>query len=161
MKFQPHGCMKKLLRKYTKNELNTVPVFNKNLPRAHTESELDVLGVPGKLVKYVIHSFKRKNWKKMIFLHTSCPNSNRPVFGLKEFFRINFLLISSKHVNFSFVNECIVFHWNVANIPNAWINSSKISLEILGIYNWVPISKQLQLNWLQIANKEKVALSSL
>jgi hypothetical protein len=22
----------------------------------------------------------------MIFLHTSCPNSNRPVFGLKEFY---------------------------------------------------------------------------
>jgi hypothetical protein len=25
------------------------------------ESELDVLGVHGKLVKYVVHSFKRKN----------------------------------------------------------------------------------------------------
>jgi hypothetical protein len=49
------------------------------------ESELGVLGVHGKLVKYVVHSFKRKNWKKNIFLHTSCPNSNRPVFGLKVF----------------------------------------------------------------------------
>jgi hypothetical protein len=28
---------------------------------------------------------KRKILKKIIFLHTSCPNSNRPVFGLKEF----------------------------------------------------------------------------
>jgi hypothetical protein len=44
-----------------------------------------VLGVHGKLVKYVVHSSKRKNWKKIIFLHTGCPNSNRPVFGLKEF----------------------------------------------------------------------------
>jgi hypothetical protein len=65
------------------NELNTC--FNKNLPRAHTESELGVLGVHGKLVKYVVHSFKRKKLKKIKNLHTSCPNSNRPVFGLKEF----------------------------------------------------------------------------
>jgi hypothetical protein len=34
--------------------------FNKNSPRAHTESELGVLGVHGKLVKYVVHSSKRK-----------------------------------------------------------------------------------------------------
>jgi hypothetical protein len=42
--------------KYRKNEL-----FNKNSPRAHTESELGVLGVHGKLVKYVDHLSKRKN----------------------------------------------------------------------------------------------------
>jgi hypothetical protein len=30
-------------------------VFNKNSPQAHTESELGMLGVRGKLVKYVIH----------------------------------------------------------------------------------------------------------
>jgi hypothetical protein len=36
-------------------------------------------------VKYVVQSSKRKNLKKIIFLLTSCPNSNRPVFGLKEF----------------------------------------------------------------------------
>jgi hypothetical protein len=35
-------------------------VFNKTSPRAHTESELDMLGVHGKLVKYVVRSFKRK-----------------------------------------------------------------------------------------------------
>jgi hypothetical protein len=66
-------------------KMSLIPVFNKNSPRAHTELDLDVLGVHGKLVKYVVHSFKRKNWKIYIFLHTSCPNSNRPVFGLKEF----------------------------------------------------------------------------
>jgi hypothetical protein len=66
-------------------KMNLILVFNKNSPRAHTESEMGVLGVHGKLVKYVVHSSKRKNWKKFIFLHTSCPNSNRPVFGLKEF----------------------------------------------------------------------------
>jgi hypothetical protein len=31
---------------------------------------LGMLGVHGKLVKYVVHSSKRKNWKKIIFLHT-------------------------------------------------------------------------------------------
>jgi hypothetical protein len=66
-------------------KMSLIPVFNKNSPRAHIESELDVLEVQRKLVKYVVHSFRRKNWKKIIFLHTSCPNSKRPVFGLKEF----------------------------------------------------------------------------
>jgi hypothetical protein len=67
-----------------RGKMSLIPVFNRNLPRAHTESELDVLGVLGKLVKYVVHSFKRKIWRKFIFLYTSCPNSNRPFFGLKE-----------------------------------------------------------------------------
>jgi hypothetical protein len=57
-------------------KMNLIPVFNKNSPRAHTELELDMLGVHGKLVKYVVHLSKRKNWKKINFLHTSCPNSN-------------------------------------------------------------------------------------
>jgi hypothetical protein len=42
-------------------KMSLIPVFNKNLPRAHTELELGVLGVHGKLVKYVVHSSKRKN----------------------------------------------------------------------------------------------------
>jgi hypothetical protein len=42
-------------------EMNLIPVLNKTSPQAHIELELDVLGVPGKLVKYVIHSSKRKN----------------------------------------------------------------------------------------------------
>jgi hypothetical protein len=37
-----------------------IPIFNKNLPRAHMELEFDMLGVDGKLVKYVVHSSKRK-----------------------------------------------------------------------------------------------------
>ena len=49
------------------------------------ELELGVLGVHRKLVKYVVHLSKRKNFKKIIFLDTSCPNSIRPIFGLKEF----------------------------------------------------------------------------
>jgi hypothetical protein len=64
--------------------MSLIFVFNKNSPQAHSELELGVLGVHGKLVKYVVHSSKRKNLKKIIFLHTSCPNSNRPVFGLTQ-----------------------------------------------------------------------------
>jgi hypothetical protein len=41
------------------------------------ELELGVLGVHGKLVKYVVHSSKRKKSYIYFFLHT--------VFGLKEF----------------------------------------------------------------------------
>jgi hypothetical protein len=41
--------------------MSLIHVFNKNSPRAHTELELGVLGVHGKLVKYVVHSSKRKN----------------------------------------------------------------------------------------------------
>jgi hypothetical protein len=48
--------MEELLRKYKKNELNTR--FQQNFT---TESKLDMLGVHGKLVKYVVHSSKRKN----------------------------------------------------------------------------------------------------
>jgi hypothetical protein len=40
--------------------MSLIPIFNKNSPQAHTESELDVLGVNGKLVKYLVHSSKRK-----------------------------------------------------------------------------------------------------
>jgi hypothetical protein len=74
-----------------KHLLSTLPfcpwaiLATKNSSRAHTESELDVLGVHGKLVKYVVHSSKRKNIRKIIFILTRCPNSNRLVFGLKEF----------------------------------------------------------------------------
>jgi hypothetical protein len=45
--------------------MSLIPIFNKNSPQAHTESELGVLGVHGKLVKYVVHSSKRKNLKKI------------------------------------------------------------------------------------------------
>jgi hypothetical protein len=45
--------------------MSLILVFNKNSPRAHTELELGVLGVHGKLVKYVVHLSKRKNRKKI------------------------------------------------------------------------------------------------
>jgi hypothetical protein len=49
--------------------MSLIPVFHKNSPQAHTESELDLLGVHGKLAKYVVHSSKRKNWKKYFSSH--------------------------------------------------------------------------------------------
>jgi hypothetical protein len=62
---QPLGsfCHMAACRSSSKNtgKMSLIPVFNKNSPRAHMESELDVLGVHGKLVKYVVHSSKRKN----------------------------------------------------------------------------------------------------
>jgi hypothetical protein len=42
-------------------KMSLIPIFNKNSPPAHTESKLDVLGIHGKLVKYVVQLSKRKN----------------------------------------------------------------------------------------------------
>jgi len=42
-------------------KISLIHVFNKNLPQAHTELELGVVGVHGKLAKYVVHLSKRKN----------------------------------------------------------------------------------------------------
>jgi hypothetical protein len=41
-------------------KMNIKLVLNKPSPRAHMESELDVLGVPGKLLKHVIHLSKKR-----------------------------------------------------------------------------------------------------
>jgi hypothetical protein len=47
-------------------KINLISILNKTSPQAHTELELDMLGVHGKLVKYVVHSFKRKILKKKL-----------------------------------------------------------------------------------------------
>jgi hypothetical protein len=63
--FQPLGSFSHMVacRSSSKNtrKMTLILVFNKTSPQAHTGSELDVLGVHGKLVKYVVHSSKRKN----------------------------------------------------------------------------------------------------
>jgi hypothetical protein len=56
-----------LLTKVVLNEHNTR--LNKTSPRAHMELELDVLGIPGKLVKYVVHLCKRKIEKNYFSSH--------------------------------------------------------------------------------------------
>jgi hypothetical protein len=46
-------------------KMNLKPVLNKTSPRAHMELELDVLGVSGKLLHYVVYSSKRKKLKNI------------------------------------------------------------------------------------------------
>jgi hypothetical protein len=56
------AAYRELLRKYWKNEkMKLKLILNKTSPWANMEWEFEVLGVPGKLVKYVVDSSKRKN----------------------------------------------------------------------------------------------------
>jgi hypothetical protein len=48
-------------------KMNLIPVLNKTSPQVHTELELDVLGVSGKLVKYVVHLSKKIEIKLFFF----------------------------------------------------------------------------------------------
>jgi hypothetical protein len=68
---QPLGSFSHMVacRSFLENtwKMSLILVFNKNLPQAHMELELGVLGVDGKLVKYVVHSSKIKNWKNLFF----------------------------------------------------------------------------------------------
>jgi hypothetical protein len=63
-------------------KMSLIPVFNKNSPQAHTESELDVLGVHEKLVKYVVHSFKRL--KKKYFSSQLTSFWSQGILGVKD-----------------------------------------------------------------------------
>jgi hypothetical protein len=56
--FWPDSCMQELLIRYRIRNLKSI--LNKTSPRVHMELELGVLGVLKKLVKYVVHSSKRK-----------------------------------------------------------------------------------------------------
>jgi hypothetical protein len=60
--------------------MSLIPIFNKNSPWAHTESEFDVLGVHGKLVKYVVHSSKRKKIEKIYFSSHKLPKQQSTSF---------------------------------------------------------------------------------
>jgi hypothetical protein len=68
-------------------KMSLIPVFNKNLARAHTESELDVLGVHKKLVKYVVHSSRRKNSKKIKNFFTQAAQTTIDQFLVSRNFR--------------------------------------------------------------------------
>jgi hypothetical protein len=48
-------------------KMNLILVLNNTLSLAHTKLELDMLGVLGKLVKYVVYLSKRKNCIKNYF----------------------------------------------------------------------------------------------
>jgi hypothetical protein len=57
-------------------KMNLQPILNKNLPWVHRELELDVLGVAGKLVNYVVHLSKRKNLKRTYFASHKVPKQH-------------------------------------------------------------------------------------
>jgi hypothetical protein len=83
-------------------KISLIPVFNKTSSRAHTESELDVLGVHGKLVKYVVYSSKRKKLKKNYFSSHKLPKQqstnfwSQGILGAKTHFEQNFTTSSYK-----------------------------------------------------------------
>jgi hypothetical protein len=66
--------------------MNLKSILNKTLLRAHTELELDVLGIPGKLVKYVVHLSKRK-FKNKIFFFTQASQTAINQFSVLRNFR--------------------------------------------------------------------------
>jgi hypothetical protein len=68
-------------------KMSLIPIFNKNSPHAHTESEFDVLGVQGKLVKYVVHLSKKiKYFSSHKLPKQQSTNSwSQEILGVKEF----------------------------------------------------------------------------
>jgi hypothetical protein len=50
-------------------KMNFIPILNKTSPRAHIESELNMLSISGKLVKYVVHRPKEKVEKNYFSSH--------------------------------------------------------------------------------------------
>jgi hypothetical protein len=67
-------------------KMSLIPIFNKNSPQAHMESELDVLGVRGKLVKYVFTCLKEK-FEKNIFFFTQAAQTAIDQFLVSRNFR--------------------------------------------------------------------------
>jgi hypothetical protein len=67
-------------------KMSLIPIFNKNSPRAHMKLELDVRDVHGKLVKYVVHSSKRKI-EKILFSVTQVAQTRIDQFLVPKNFR--------------------------------------------------------------------------
>jgi hypothetical protein len=65
------------------------PVLNKTSSRAHMESELDVLGVHGKLVKCVVYLSKRKKMKKNYFSFHKLPKQQLTSFWSQGILGVN------------------------------------------------------------------------
>jgi hypothetical protein len=80
--------------------MSLILVFNKNLPRGHTKSELDVLGVHGKLVKYVVHSSKRKNGKKNYFSSHKLPKQQSTSFWSQGILGVKLFQVDDMFKNF-------------------------------------------------------------
>jgi hypothetical protein len=77
--------------------MNLQPILNKTSPWAHMESELDMLGVARKLVKYVAYLSNRNNWEKEFKkILTSCLNSKGEVSGFIELYGLNLITYAFK-----------------------------------------------------------------
>jgi hypothetical protein len=64
-----------------RRKMHFQPIFNKISSWAHMESKFDVLGIAGKLMKYVIHlsKKKKKRFLKNMFFLKGCPNNKQPI----------------------------------------------------------------------------------
>jgi hypothetical protein len=69
-------------------KMNLISILNKTSPRVHMELELDVLGVPGKLAKDIVHSSKRKI-EKNYFSSQKLPKQQSTSFWSQEILGIN------------------------------------------------------------------------
>jgi hypothetical protein len=69
--------------------MSLILVFNKNSPRAHTESELGVLGVHGKPVKYVVHLYKKKKLNFFNFSSHKLPKQQSTSFWSQGILGVN------------------------------------------------------------------------
>jgi hypothetical protein len=67
--------------------MNLKLVLNKTSPHAHTKSESDVLSIAGKLVKYVVHLFKRKKLKKKKFCYSQAIQTTNGQFLVSRNFK--------------------------------------------------------------------------
>jgi hypothetical protein len=91
--------------------MSLILVFNKNSPWAHTKSELGVLGVHGKLVKYVVHSSKRK-LKKNYFSSHKLPKQQST-----SFWSQGILGVKGDHETLSILGH-VGFHVILSSIVN-------------------------------------------
>jgi hypothetical protein len=71
------------------------------------ESELDVLGIHGKLVKYVVHLSKRKKLKKKYFSSHKLPKQQSTSFWSQGILGVNNLQQLTSIIIVDFVVECI------------------------------------------------------
>jgi hypothetical protein len=66
-----------------KNELNTC--FQQKFAMGSYGVRIGCAWCSRKACEICSSLVQKKKLKKYIFLHTSCPNRDRPIFGLKEF----------------------------------------------------------------------------
>ena len=93
--------------------MSLILVFNKNSPWAHTKSELGVLGVHGKLEKYVVHSSKRKNWKKIKNSSHKLPKQQSTSFWSQGILGVKLEVARTKSIGYSCTQRGLIcVEWN-------------------------------------------------